>query len=362
MRVGIIGTGNISSAYLRASERFPQIAMVACADLRLELARKRAAEFSLRAEDVEALLQDAEIDVVLNLTTPASHVPINLAALQAGKHVYSEKPFGTSLAQARPVIDLAANTGLRVGSAPDTFLGAAYQTARKLIDDGAIGQPLGGWAFFLSSGPESWHPNPDFFYQPGAGPVFDMGPYYVTALVSLFGPVRNVFSIARTAGIERVIGSGARQGESFTTEVPTTVLGLLQFASGPVIHVGMSFDAPLHEYVPIRLYGSEGALELPDPNWFGGNVRLARKGQNWKDVSPSHAYGDFNYRSLGLAEMITSIGQGRLHRASGELAFHVLEVLEKLTLPEAESSPVPLSTTCSQPRPLSGYSERPSLA
>jgi predicted dehydrogenase len=361
MRVGVIGTGNVSTAYLRASQRFPQIAMAACADLVPELARKRAAEYSLRAESVEALLHDPEIDIILNLTTPGSHVPVNLAALQAGKHVYSEKPFGISVAQARPVIACAAKAGLRVGSAPDTFLGAAYQTARKLIDEGAIGQPLGGWAFFLSSGPESWHPNPEFFYQPGAGPAFDMGPYYVTALVSLLGPVKRVFSITRTPGTERVIGSGARQGQTFAATVSTTVLGLLEFTSGPVVQVGMSFDAPLHEYVPIRLYGSEGAVELPDPNWFGGNVRMVRKGQTWKDVSLSHAYGDSNYRGLGLAEMITSMGGGVPHRASGELALHVLEVLENLTRTEAAASPVLLSTTCSQPRPLAGYSEMPPL-
>ncbi len=353
LRVGIIGTGNISLQYLHAARLFPQIQVVSCADLLPASAAERAREFGLRAQSVEDLLRDDGVDLVLNLTIPASHVAVNLAALRQGKHVYSEKPFGLSTEESKPVLELAASRNLRVGSAPDTFLGAGYQTARKLIDDGAIGAPVGGTAYFMSNGPERWHPNPAFFYGPGAGPVFDMGPYYLTALINLFGPIRRVFSAPRTPRAEREVGSGPLQGNRFPVTVPTTVFSLLEFASGPVFQFVATFDGFNHNHPPIEVFGSDGALQLPDPNEFWGNIRLLRHATGrWSDVAPTHPYGAGRYRSLGVADLAVGLSAGRPHRASGEMAFHVLEVMEVLTGPRAGTFPVEIASTCARPAPF----------
>jgi predicted dehydrogenase len=349
-RVGIIGAGYISAVYLKST--FPQFKIVACADAIPENANVRAKDFGIKAMSVNDLLADPSIEVILNLTIPQSHVPVSRAAVDAGKHVYAEKPIGLSREEAQPLLDAAAAKGLRVGSAPDTFLGGGHQTARKLVDEGAIGQPIGGAAFFMYGGPESWHPSPEFLYQRGAGPVLDMGPYYVTALVNLLGPVKNVLSTGRNTQPKRIIGSGPRQGTEFTVEVLTYVTAILEFHSGAAVNLTVSFDVSGHTHPPIEIYGTGGSLQVPDPNFFGGNVRLIRPGGKWTDVAHSHSYGDGNYRGIGLADMAAAMVTGTPHRASGDLAYHVLEVLQAIVTKAAGDTSFEIKSTCERPRPL----------
>jgi len=350
MHVGIIGAGYISKAYLKS--RFPQFKIVCCGDVISENAELRAREFEIRASSVESILADPHIDVILNLTIPQSHVAVSLAAIEAGKHVYSEKPIALSREEARHLLEASAAKGLRFGCAPDTFLGGAHQTTRKLVDDGVIGRPIGGSAFFMSGGPESWHPGPEFFYRKGAGPVFDMGPYYVMALVNLLGPVKRVVSLGKNSTPKRVIGSGPREGTEFDVEVMTFVSAILEFKSGPLVTFISSFDVVGHEHPPIEIYGTEGTLQVPDPNYFGGTVRVIRKGGRWTDVAHSHSFGDGNHRGIGLADMVASLASGADHRASGTLAFHVLEVLQAIVESADGNDAFEMHSTCEKPRPL----------
>ena len=352
IRVGIVGAGYISAAYLRAAKDFREIAVVSCADVQRTNAETRAAEFGLRAQNVDELFEDKSIDLVLNLTTPQSHVPISLQALKLGKHVYSEKPLGLSTEETGPLLEITHRNNVRLGCAPDTFLGGGQQTARKLIDDGAIGKPLGGTAFVLTPGPESWHPNPQFFYQTGGGPVFDMGPYYITALINLLGPIRRVTSIARRSFVERIFGAGPKKGEKFAVEIPTHFNALLEFEQGAIISFHASFDVQGHSHLPIEIYGTEGSLLIPDPNFFGGRVRLLRRGGSWTEMPLTHGYNDRNYRILGVAEMGAAIRTNRSHRASGQMAFHTVEVMEAIVTGGSSGQPVLISSHCERPRAL----------
>ncbi|MBO1075199.1 Gfo/Idh/MocA family protein [Roseomonas marmotae] len=352
VKVGLIGCGNISAAYLRAAPLFPELRIAACADLNESQARARAEEFGLRAVTVDALLDDPEIEIVLNLTTPQAHVPVGLDALAHGKHVHAEKPLAPTVAEGRRLIEAARRAGLRVGSAPDTFLGGAHQTARKLIDDGAIGKPLSGTAFMQNHGHEHWHPAPDFYYAPGGGPMLDMGPYYITGLVNLLGPVAKVTGSATRGFEERTIGSGPRQGEVVRVETATHVAGLLHFASGAVVSVTTSFDVWQHRHGNMEIYGSTGSLVVPDPNRFGGTVSLARGREPWQDMPLSHGFADGNFRILGLADMARAIRIGRPHRCNGDLAFHVLEVMEAFQRSSDAGRTVEVESRCERPAPL----------
>jgi predicted dehydrogenase len=352
IRVGIIGAGYISAAYLKAAKDFPELAMVNCADAQLTNAKKRGEEFGLKVQSVDELLQDKTIDLVLNLTTPQSHVPISLQALEAGKHVYSEKPLGLSIEETGPLLEAAHRNNVRLGCAPDTFLGGGQQTVRKLIDDGAIGKPLGGTAFVLTPGPESWHPSPQFYYQTGGGPVFDMGPYYITALINLLGSVTRVTSIARRGFVERVFGAGPKKGEKFAVEVPTHFNALLEFEQGAIISFHASFDVQGHSHLPIEIYGTDGSLQIPDPNYFGGRVRLLQRGGSWADMPLTHGYNDRNYRILGVAEMAAAIRTNRSHRASDQIAFHTVEIMEAIVTGGSSGKPVPINSRCERPRAL----------
>ena len=331
VRIGVIGCGAISGAYLSAAPAFKAMRVVACADLSLQAAERKAAEFNVpRVCSVDELLADESIDVVLNLTVPKAHAEVALRALDAGKHTYSEKPLGITRDEGRRILELAAARGLRVGCAPDTFLGTGVQTARRLIDDGAIGRPVAFTAFYMSRGHETWHPSPEFYYERGGGPMFDMGPYYLSALFNLFGAARRVSGSATVAVPERTITSQPKFGKTILVETPDHVCGTLEFengVSGVVIQTFATHHPQYDERHPITVYGTGGTLKVPDPNTFDGPVmrRGAADGEWREEPTPFvRGYG----RSVGLADMAHALRSGRLHRASGELAFGVLDVMQ----------------------------------
>jgi predicted dehydrogenase len=351
-RIGIIGTGNISEAYLKGAASFPGLRIIACADVNMEAARAKAAAWGIEALEVDGLLADNRIDIVLNLTTPQHHVAVGMRALAAGKHVYAEKPLGVSLAEGLKLVEAARAAGRRVGSAPDTFLGGVHQTARAALDAEAIGEVVAGSCFMMVPGHELWHPNPDFYYQPGGGPMLDMGPYYLTCLVNLLGPVRSVMGSAKAAYDRRTIGSGPRAGESFAVTVPTHISGLLEFENGASVSLTTSFDVWKHGHNHIELYGRKGAMVVADPNQFQGEILVAEGRGDWRPVAQAHRYGDGNYRILGLAEMAGAIAAGRPQRAGMELALHVLEVMEAITTSASMGQQVAMQHGCERPAML----------
>ncbi len=351
--VGVIGCGKISSVYLQAPQTFTILNIVACADLVRERAESQAARFGVpRALSVEELLADPTIDVVLNLTIPQAHAEIGLATLRAGKSLYGEKPLAVDRAQGQALLRLAMERRLSIGCAPDTFLGGGIQTCIKLLDDGAIGVPVAATAFCLSHGPESWHAEPDFFYQPGAGPLFDMGPYYLTTLIALMGPVQRVASSTRTTFPERVITSQPHSGEKIQVNTPTHIAGTLDFANGAIATLITSFDVWHHHLPNIEIYGSEGTLRVPDPNSFAGPVLLRKAHeQEWREMPLTHGYTN-NSRGIGLADMAYAMRNGRPHRANETLAYHVLDIMQALHESAREGRHIQLSSTCSRPAPL----------
>ena len=351
--IGIIGAGTISAAYLRAARTFEALDVVAIADLDVRRSEARAKEFAVRrAMTVAGLLNDPDVDTVLNLTVPAAHAEVSLAALDAGKHVYLEKPLAIDRRRGEEVIDRATRLGLRVGCAPDTPLGPGLQTSRAVLDEGAIGTPIAATAVMASRGPDAWHPNPDFFYTEGAGPLFDFGPYYLTALVHLLGPIEAVASTAIIGLPERTIGSGPRAGATIRPDTPTHVTALLRFASGATATLLTSFDVVASEHPRIEVYGSEGTLSVPDPNTFGGPVRLRRIGDDGWHERPLLAGPRSNDRGIGLAEMAEAHAQGRDPRASGALALHVLDAMETILRAAEERRWLPLTTRVERPAPL----------
>lgn len=350
MKIGIVGCGNIVGAYMSASKQFDILEIVACADIDMARAKAKAKEFDIpKACTVDDLLADPDIEIVVNLTIPHAHAEIAIATLEAGKHAYSEKPFAVTREQGQAIIALAAEKGLRIGCAPDTFLGAGLQTCRKLIDDGWIGEPVAAAAYMLGHGPEAWHPNPDFFYQPGAGPLFDMGPYYLTALTSLLGPVNRLSASAKITFPERRITSEPHYDENILVNTPTHVTAILEYASGVTATLTTSFDVWGANHPPIEIYGTEGSLAVPDPNTFRGPVCVRRAGADeWSEMPLSHSYADQS-RSVGVADMAHAIRSGRPHRASGELGFHVLDIMETCYQASDEQKFVKLGSTCERP-------------
>jgi predicted dehydrogenase len=353
VQVGLIGCGYISGRYLQNARLFPDFEIVACADAAPERAAERAAEYGVPAvRTVADLLGDPEIEVILNLTTPDAHASIALAALDAGKSVYNEKPLAIALEDGKRLVETARTRGLRLGAAPDTFLGGGLQTCRQLIDEGAIGEPVAATAFMIIPGHERWHPQPDFYYQAGGGPLFDMGPYYLTALVTLLGPVRRVTGSTRVTFPERTIRSEPRAGERIAVEVPTHLAAVLDFASGPIATLVTSFDVWASKVPKLEIYGSEGSLNLPDPNTFAGPVRMHGAGDDaWRDVPVTRPFTK-NSRGLGLADMAAGLRRGAPHRASGELAYHVLEVMHAVETASAESRHIEIASTCQRPAAL----------
>jgi predicted dehydrogenase len=284
LRIGLVGAGQISGAYLRTLPTLANLSVTAVADLDAARARAVAATVpGARATTVKELCAADDVDLVLNLTVPAAHAEVAHAAIAAGKHVYGEKPLAATTAEARSVLDAAEAAGVRVGCAPDTVLGTGVQTARAVLAAGELGTPVAATAFMTVPGPELWHAAPEFYYRPGGGPLFDMGPYYLTALVTLLGPVREVVGMTSASRSERTVGHGPRAGTTFPVEVATHVTGVLEHASGALSTLVMSFDVWVAGLPHIEIYGTEGSLSVPDPNHFDGPVRLFRAGAETKD-------------------------------------------------------------------------------
>ena len=327
MRIGVVGCGAISGIYFQNLQRFG-LTVSACADIDPVKARAAAQKFSIpKVLSTEELVHEADVDVVLNLTVPKAHHDINLAAVRAGKHVYVEKPLAVERKEGQELLQEAAKRKLKVGCAPDTVLGAGIQTCRKLVDDGEIGAPVGAHAFMLCPGHESWHPSPEFYYERGGGPMFDMGPYYLSALVTLFGGIESVVASARVTFPTRTIGSEPKRGKTFDVETPTHISGILNFENGAVGVVSTSFDVQRSTLPCIEVYGTEGSIFVPDPNNFSGIVKLFKKGSdNWREVPLTHPYAD-NSRGLGVLDLVDSILEVRPNRASGAMAFHVLDAM-----------------------------------
>ena len=351
LNVGLIGTGNIAPAYIAGCAPFSVIKLTACADIIEDRARDFAAEHDLIAYSVDDLLARDDIDIVVNLTIPAAHAEVSLQIIEAGKHAYSEKPLAMNRADGMSILKAAEAAGLRMGCAPDTFFGGGNQTARKAIEDGAIGEPVAATAFFMAHGPEAWHPNPGIFYLKGGGPLFDMGPYYLTALVNLMGPAARVAASARISFPERIATSEALMGQRLPVEVNTHIAGTLEFKNGAIATVITSFDVWGHKLPHIEIHGTDGSLSVPDPNYFDGAVSLLRGGtREWLDVPLTHSTNIG--RGAGVADMAYAIQSGRPHRASGSLAFHVLDIMCALEESAASGQRIEIKSTLDQPQPL----------
>lgn len=349
--IGIIGCGNISGIYFQNCVRFQNLRLAACADLISDRALQASDQFGIPALPLEAIYEHPEIDLILNLTVPLAHSEVTARALKAGKHVYSEKPFAVDREDGKVLMQMARERGLSLGSAPDTFLGAGLQTCRELIDQGAIGQPVSATAFMTCHGHEGWHPNPEFYYLPGGGPMLDMGPYYLTALVHLLGPIRCVAGMASAAFTERTVGSGEKQGTAFPVQVDTHVAGTLQFESGAIASVITSFDIWAANLPCLEVHGTEGSLSVPDPNTFGGPIRLFRPAEGWTEVPLTHPFAE-NSRALGLADMADALQHRRDIRASGSLALHVLDAMQAFGDSSSSGSFTSIQCKTTQPAPL----------
>jgi predicted dehydrogenase len=356
-RIGVIGCGNISMTYMRNAAMFNNIELAACADIVPETAAKRAAEYGIEPMTAETLLARKDIDIVLNLTVPTEHYPVSKAALEAGKHVFTEKPLAVSTELGRALVELAAEKGLALASAPDTFFGAAGRKARSLIEDGRIGPVIGGTAYMMGHGMEHWHPAPSFYYQKGAGPILDMGPYYISMLLSLLGPARQVFAMTSIGNETRTItADGPNKGTSFGVTTETTAMAVIRFASGAIVNLGISWDVWAQGHPFIELYGREGSLRLPDPDTYGGDVLYSDAGGDWQSFKsedsllgainwPYDAPRIANYRTTAVAEMADAIQNKRKPRACGSNALHVLEVLEAVLKSGQTNAPVELTST-----------------
>jgi predicted dehydrogenase len=365
MRVGLVGCGDISDIYLQNARRFRDIVFTACADINAEAAKRQAERYAIHGRSVNDLLKSDDVDIVLNLTIPEAHAQVSLQAIDAGKHVYSEKPLATAVAEGVALVAAAQARELRLGAAPDTVLGAGVQEARALIDAGSIGKPLTGLAAVMSHGMEHWHPNPGFFFRVGAGPVFDMGPYYLSALVTLLGPVASVQAMGQIGFDERIVTTPGSQlhGQSIKVETFTNVHALLDFASGAHVTFMASWDVWKHGVPPIELHGEKASLRLPDPNWFGGDLLIAWQNEEWRTLhTDEKTFGVKNWpkaepkfandRGLGLADMARAIVDSRPHRASGAIALHVLAVMAGILEAANGGRRVAIAPACERPSSL----------
>jgi predicted dehydrogenase len=368
--VGIVGCGVISATYMQNMPLFHGIKLVACADMRADVANAQAAAYKIPALPIDTLLKRDDVDIIVNLTPPNAHFEVSHAALTAGKHVFSEKPLCAMVAHGHTLVAEAKARNLSLGCAPDTFLGAGGRLARAVIDEGRIGRILSGSCVLMSHGMEHWHPDPEFFYKPGGGPILDIGPYYLAALVNLLGPVAKVQARASTGFAERLVSSqGPRTGHRIKVETPTTVMALLGFANGVDIMFTMSWDVWKHGHPPIELYGSEGSMRVPDPNFFGGAVEICERAGDWLSLDSSgNLYGKpnwrspfwgpqlpdrANYRCLGIADMASAITKGTPQRASGALACHVLDVMHAILEAGIGGGTIAIASQIARPAPLS---------
>ena len=359
LRVGVVGAGQISGAYLSTLRRLSNVEVVAVCDLDEARARTAAAAApGARPLAIAELLAADDVDLVLNLTIPAAHAEVARAAIAAGKHVYGEKPLAVTTGQAREVLAAAGRAGVRVGCAPDTVLGTGVQTARACLDAGEIGTPIAATAFMVTPGHERWHPAPEFYYLPGGGPLFDMGPYYLTALVTLLGPVRSVVGMAATPRATRTIGRGPRAGAEIGVAVATHVTGVLEHASGALSTLMMSFDVWAGRLPYIEVYGTGGSLSVPDPNGFGGAVQIFTAGA--KDWTPAPEAGGYREatRGYGVSDLARALTSGTAHRANGEIAYHVLDVMEALLTAADSRHTTDITSSCDRP-PAVPFGSRP---
>ncbi|WP_313616022.1 Gfo/Idh/MocA family oxidoreductase [Agrobacterium sp.] len=361
--VGIIGCGNISTTYFSLAPLFKGLKVLACADLNRNAAELKAEEYGVKAQSIPELLANSEIDVIVNLTIPAAHFSVSKAILEAGKHVYSEKPLVLTLEEGEELRKVAAEKKLSVGCAPDTFLGGSHQLARKYIDEGRVGRITSGTCHVMSPGMEMWHPNPGFFFVAGGGPILDLGPYYIANLINLIGPVKRVGALTSMANTTRTITSQPLAGQTIPVETPTNIHALLEFVNGATITLSASWDVWSHRHANMELYGTEGSLYVPDPNFFGGVVEAS--GQN-KDIQPveewDHPFGKSNqespqgpranYRTAGLADMVMAVIEGRDARCSLERALHGIDVMTSILKSGEEGRFIDMTTTCTQPAAL----------
>jgi len=351
VKVGVIGCGNISGNYFKHMKMFPILDLAAVADLDMSRAEAAAQEVGAKAVSVKDLLGDRSIEIVLNLTIPKAHFEVNMAAINAGKNVHCEKPLAINREDGRKTVEAAKAKGVLLGCAPDTFLGGGGQTCRKLIDDGWIGEPIGAVAFMLCHGHESWHPSPEFYYEVGGGPMLDMGPYYLTALVNLIGPIKRVTGSTRVTFPERLITSQPKYGKRVKVETPTHIAGVVDFANGAIGTIIQSFDVWSHNLPRIEIYGTEGSMVVPDPNHFTGPVLVRRAGaKEWSSIPLTHS--DTIGRGIGVADMAYALRYGRKNRASGDLAYHVLDVMCAFEEASNSCQHVAIKSTVTKPAAL----------
>ena len=353
-KVGLIGCGNISDAYIRGLRAFPQLELTALSDIDVARAAAKARDYGVaKGYSVDDLLDDAAVDIAVNLTFPNVHAEVSLASLNAGKHVYSEKPLAITREDGKALLGAADSHNLRLGCAPDTFLGSGVQTCRQLLDEGAIGEPLSASAFMLGHGVETWHPNPFFFFQYGGHPLFDMGPYYLTALINLLGPVRSVVGLTMTGIPERIVSSEPHAGTVITVDAPVHATALLELVSGKPVTMIVSGEVVASELPCIEIYGTEGTMSVPDPNTFGGPVKLKKKGDaTWQEMPLVPGQTGYD-RGLGVADMVQALLTGTPHRASGTLAYHVLDTVQSIQDASDARRFVQVASTCERPSPFS---------
>ena len=346
--VGFIGAGMISDTYLEHLAQFPEVSVVAVGDIDTDRAAAQAAKHGIGFSGApDEILAHESVELVVNLTIPAVHAEVSLAAIEAGKHVWSEKPIATQHADAKRLLERAAEKGLRVGIAPDTVLGQGVQSALRAIRAGEIGRPIGAYTAMMSLGPDKWHPNPDFFFQPGAGPVLDMGPYYLTTLVNVFGSVAKVSAFGLSSTPTRKVVAGERAGEEFPVLIPTHVNANLEFAAGGTSSSIFSWESALSRMGVVEITGTEGTLSIPDPNMFEGPLRVMRPGADeWEDLTTEGTVGG---RGLGVLDMVRGIRSGQPHRASGEIGLHVLEVMLAIEESTRTGETIEIASRITQP-------------
>jgi predicted dehydrogenase len=355
VNVGIIGCGSISAPYVEGCKEFNILNILSCSDIIPEKASELAKKYDIpHTYSIESLLNDKDIQIVLNLTPPLIHSQINKASIQANKHVYCEKPLGVLRSEGSEIVLAAKQAGVSLGCAPDTFLGSAFQTCRNLLDEGLIGEPVAATAIMNCHGWEHWHPRPHFHFQEGGGPMLDMGPYYVTALISLLGPVNRVTGSSKITFPERKITSDEHYGEIITVETPTHIAGIMEFENGAICTIVTSFDVWTPTISFLEIYGTEGSLSLPDPNMYGGMLRVLRgKSKTWEDIQHTHHYHPEEYcRGIGVADFASSIINERPARANGDLAYHVLDVLLAFNEASETGNHIQIESRCDRPAPL----------